>query len=143
MLPGANNSRPRTPQAPSANPRIPPAPASITLSVSNCRMTRQRPAPMAARIASSLCRTAARASSRLATLAQAIKSTKATAPSNTSSAVRTEPVTMASAIGTTPTDSVLSIHVGLAARKRSPTTFISARACATVTPGFRRPATRR
>jgi hypothetical protein len=38
-----------------------------------------RPAPSAARSASSFCRDAARESSRLATFAQAIRSTKATA----------------------------------------------------------------
>ena len=103
---------------------------------------RQRLAPIAARMASSLWRTAARASSRLATLAQAISSTKPTAPSSTSRARRTSS-TIDSFMGTTATLSEGSIHLGLALRKRSPTTFISARACASATPGLRRAAASR
>ena len=51
-----------------------------TASVSSCRTIRHRPAPSAARIEISRCRTDARASSRFATLAHAISSTSVTAP---------------------------------------------------------------
>ncbi len=54
--------------------------ASSTLSVSNCRTIRERPAPSAARIASSPRRWAPRASRRFVTFRQAIISTNATAP---------------------------------------------------------------
>ncbi len=54
-----------------------------TLSVSNCRMIRPRPAPTAARMAISRLRPVARASRRLATLAHAMSSTKPTAPAST------------------------------------------------------------
>ena len=60
----------------------PPANASIRLSVSNCRITRNRDAPSAVRIAISFCRVAALASSKFATFAQAISKTKLTAPNN-------------------------------------------------------------
>ena len=77
--------------APAANssPLDPPATPSRTLSVRSCRQTRQRPAPSAARIAISFCRTAERASNRLATFAQAINRTRPTAPSRTNSFVLT------------------------------------------------------
>ena len=67
---------------------IPPVIASSTLSVSNWRTRRARPAPSAVRIAISFCRAADLANSKLATFAQAISRTNATAPSNTSSAGR-------------------------------------------------------
>jgi hypothetical protein len=54
------------------------------LSVSNCRSSRNRPAPTAARIAISLCLATERASSRFPTLAYAMSRTKATAPNKTS-----------------------------------------------------------
>ena len=59
-----------------------------------------RPAPSAARIASSLRRPSARANSRLPTLAQAISSTSATAASSITSDVRMSP-TISSCSGTT------------------------------------------
>ncbi len=52
------------------------------LSVSICRRTRVRLAPIAARIAISFCRAALRARRRLATFAQAMRSTNPTAPSS-------------------------------------------------------------
>ena len=61
------------------------------LSVSNCRITRQRPAPSEARTAISRRRELYRASSRLATLAHATASSSPTAPSSTSSEVLTLP----------------------------------------------------
>ena len=66
-----------------AIPAIPPRRLSTRLSVSNCPTRRQRPAPRAARTASSLRRVAPLASSRLATFAQAISRTIATAPKAT------------------------------------------------------------
>ena len=60
-----------------ARPAMPPSAASTRLSVSTCLTMRPRPAPIAARIASSRERAASRASSRLATLPQAISSTSA------------------------------------------------------------------
>src|SRR5256885_4526411 len=80
-----------TPQNASNKPKPPPARESSTLSVSNWRATRSRPAPSATRTAISGCRAAARASRRLATFAQAMSRTNATAPSNTSNAPFTSP----------------------------------------------------
>ena len=50
------------PKAVMINPANPPMHASSTFSVSNCRISRNRPAPMAARMASSLWRVSVRAS---------------------------------------------------------------------------------
>ena len=91
-------------------------------------------------MASSFWRAAARASSRFATFAQAISSTNATAPSKTNKAVLTSP-TIASRMGMTATLSPLSIQVGYRRRNSSPRSFIWARACSIVTPGFKRAAT--
>jgi len=57
------------------NPATPPNKASNKLSVSNCRITRQRLAPRHRRTPISRCRDAARANSRLARLEQAINNT--------------------------------------------------------------------
>ena len=74
--------------APTAMPSTPPIAASTRLSVTNCRATRQRPAPSAERSDSSRIRTVARASSRFATLAQQISRTKPTTPRNRIDVVR-------------------------------------------------------
>jgi hypothetical protein len=58
------------------SPTRPPAVANRTLSVSNWRTMRARPAPRAARVASSFSRAMLRASSRLATLTDAMINTK-------------------------------------------------------------------
>ena len=71
---------------------MPPARESNTLSVSNWRTMRPRPAPIAARMANSRLRPVARTSSRLATLAHAISSTSPTAPSIVSSELRASPM---------------------------------------------------
>ena len=66
---------------PTTRSRIPnaaPAPDSTTLSVNNCRTSRQRDAPSATRRLSSCRRAVARASRRLAMLAQAMISTSTT-----------------------------------------------------------------
>ncbi|MCG3160997.1 MAG: hypothetical protein JMDDDDMK_02110 [Acidobacteria bacterium] len=94
---------------------------------------RQRPAPNAARTATSRCRPAARASSRLATFAQAISKTIPTAPSSTNKARRISPVNCVRS-GTT-----LTPQLALKSYERSnwpPMTFISACACSNVTPGL-------
>ena len=81
MVPGASEARiSRRPTHPSPTPRVPPAVERSTLSVSNCRITRTRPAPRADRTATSVRRAGPRASCRPATFAHAINSTKATAP---------------------------------------------------------------
>ncbi len=68
-------------------PAIPPNAASSSDSVSNCPISRARPAPIDSRTAISLARAAERASSRLAMLAQAISSTSPVTPSSRSSGV--------------------------------------------------------
>ena len=70
-------------QIESTRPSRLPMTASIMLSTSTCRASRQREAPSAARMVNSFCRPSARASCRLATLAQASSSTKPTAPAST------------------------------------------------------------
>ena len=67
-------------QRPVIDPSTPPIAASSKPSVSNCRASRRRPAPSAARTAISLPRTTLRESSKLATLAHAINRTKPTVP---------------------------------------------------------------
>ena len=79
--------------APAPGPARRPAPASSRLSVSICRDSRHRLAPMAARTASSRCRPMARASSRFATFTQATSNTMPTAATRTTSACRTSPTT--------------------------------------------------
>ena len=85
---GTHGNRASSPQTASRTPHAPPATASSTLSVKSSRISRRRPAPSAARIASSGERAAARASARLATFAAAISSTSATAPQSTNNALR-------------------------------------------------------
>jgi hypothetical protein len=80
------------PAAASASPITPPISASSVLSVSSWRTSRPRPAPSAARIASSRLRRSMRDSIRFATLAQAISSTQPTAPSSTKSVGRARSV---------------------------------------------------
>ena len=77
-----SESNHRMPATESRRPRAPATNASSTLSVSSCRMTCQRLAPIATRTLISPVRRAARASRRLATLEQAISSTKPTAPNS-------------------------------------------------------------
>jgi hypothetical protein len=69
-------------------PTAAPATASSTLSVSSCRTSRPRLAPIAARIDTSRVRPADRASSRFATFTHAISSTQHTAPNSTISELR-------------------------------------------------------
>jgi hypothetical protein len=74
-----------TPSHASATPKIPPKKESSRLSVRNWRKMRPRPAPRAARIATSVWRDAARANSSAATLAQAINNTNPTAACSSNS----------------------------------------------------------
>ena len=71
----------------SASPAIAPSPASTRLSIRNCAINLPRPAPSAARTATSRRRTAPRDSSRFARLTHAISRTAADAPSSTISDV--------------------------------------------------------
>ena len=64
-----------------ATPRNPPTTASTAPSIASCRINRPRPAPSAARVASSVIRDAPRASSRLATFTEAISITTPTTAS--------------------------------------------------------------
>ena len=82
------DSSARMPATPRVKPSAPPSIESMTLSVSNCRTIRPRPAPTAVLSAISRLRPIARTSMRLATLAQAISRTRPTAPSSTRSRVR-------------------------------------------------------
>src|SRR5436190_23775159 len=75
----------------STSPRPPLNNASSTLSVSTCRINRQRVAPIEERTAISLRRAKARASMRLAALAQAMTSTIRTAPISTAVNAHTVP----------------------------------------------------
>ncbi len=70
---------------------MPLSTASITLSISSWRITRQRDAPSATRTEISRARLVARDSSRLATFAQAISRTNATAPISDRNTVRIGP----------------------------------------------------
>ena len=80
-------------------PAAPPNTASAMLSVSNCRMMRERVAPSAERIVISRVLSLESASSRLATFAQAIRSTSVTPANNASSGARTS-FTASPCIGT-------------------------------------------
>src|SRR5262249_35921533 len=85
---GATTSSAFIHQKASATPRRPPKLDSKMLSVSSCRIRRDRCAPIAARIVNSFCRSIPRANSRFATLAQAIKSTTPTANERNRNKVR-------------------------------------------------------
>ena len=124
---------------PITSPIPPPIAESMTLSVSNWRMIRPRPAPMAARIVISRLRTVARTSSRFATFAHAISRTKLTAPSNTHNDERTFR-TMISCIGSTPKPPWRPSALGKVPRNSFAACCSCALAAASVIPGFSRPA---
>ena len=77
---GLIDSVTRSSQWEKKSPAAPPPKASSTLSVSNCRTSRQRPAPSAKRTAISRRRSPARANSSPARFAQASDSTSPTGP---------------------------------------------------------------
>ena len=97
---GASATNAATPQRASTRPAPADTAASSRLSVINCATIRPRPAPSAARTASSLARPVARAISRFATFAHAINNTRPTAP-NSSISVGLESPTSCSRSGTT------------------------------------------
>ena len=127
----------RMPTTPSTSPMAPPITESATLSVSSWRMIRPRPAPMAARSATSRLRAVARTSSRLATLAQAISRTNATA------ALRMSSVGRALLTNTCCSGSTLKLcspaaPVETSRENRCADCFSRACACSSVTPGLTR-----
>jgi hypothetical protein len=110
----------------------------MRLSVRNCLIMRERLAPNAVRTATPFWRAADRASNMCATLAHAMSSTKPAAPSSTSSVGRTSPTTL-SLSGVTVTPPLVP---GNSRSSRAVMVAISARACASVTPGASRAKTR-
>ena len=109
--------------------------------MSSCRTSRGRDAPSAVRIAISPLRAVARASSRLATLPQAMSRTSPTAPMSMMSDWAAASPTTTSRYGTS-----RSFHVsfsGYSCSSWRAIPSISRCACATVTPGARRPRPRR
>ena len=104
--------------------------------MSNWRAMREPVAPKARRMASSFCRAAPRARSKLATFTQAMSSTNPTAASKAVNVVRRVFIPnslMGITVAPMPTSSL-----GYCSRMRAPMASISARACATPTPGFKR-----
>ena len=87
MVSGTSVSRNRIAGTASASPATAPSPASTRLSVRNCAASLPRPAPSAARTATSRPRAAPRDISRFARLTHAISRSAADAHSNTISAV--------------------------------------------------------
>ncbi len=83
-----------------SRPAMPPATEKRRLSVRHCWTSRIRPAPSAARVASSFSRATLRASIRFATFTAAISSTAAMPASRMNSAGLTAP-TVWSMVGTT------------------------------------------
>ena len=81
IVAGFSSRRSRAIHHATAIPARPAMDESITLSISICRIRRERPAPRAERIAISRTRAVARASKKLAALAQAIISTRTKTPS--------------------------------------------------------------
>ena len=79
-----------------AQPEHGPQQESAMLSVNICRSRRRRPAPSAARMASSLCRAPRRANCRFERFAQTTNITTPTAHASTSNAGRTGPLTYCS-----------------------------------------------
>ena len=131
----------RKPTTPAARPSTPPATASSVLSVSNCRTTRERCAPSAARVAISRRRRCPRASSSVATLAHPINSTNTTAPVSIRRAGLTSP-TIASRSGTAQKSSQGPIESGNFCLKSDDVLVSCSPARATVRFGNIRPTTR-
>ena len=113
------------------------------LSVNNWRMRRKRLAPIARRMASSLCRTEARASCRIATLVQATNRTK---PTSAMSSPATENKLRSNSGSTLLIGTRVTVHrllwLGWTCSTCRVRMFMLARACSKVTPGFRRPTTK-
>ena len=128
----------RMPRTPSTSPIAPPITDSATLSVSSCRMIRPRPAPMAARSATSRLRAVARTSSRFATLAQAISRTNATAALRISSVGRAFLTNTCCIRSTLKPLFVPQRLSGTSRGIRRADSFSRACACSSVTPGLSR-----
>ena len=125
--------------APHANatPSTPPRAPSSRPSVASWRTMRSRPAPMAARTASSCARARPRPSSRLARLAQAMSSTHSEAPQSATSSSRDwRGSSSRIAITAMP---LSPSSAGNCRRWFAATTSMSARALASVAPGLSRP----
>ena len=119
-----------------------PAIASVRLSITSSRMTRQRLAPSATRSASSFDRSAARTISRLATLTQASSSTSSVATCCTTRNAAAPMSTTDAASGI-----VLTVQprlvAGYCCASRAAVAAISACACAGDAPSWSRPITDR
>ena len=122
----------------SAAPRTPPNVESSTLSVSNWRMSRPRVAPSEARSAISRCLVAARESKRFETLAQAISRSMPTAPKRIQSTSRS-PLGKVSLNESKPTRHFSGKAAGSRCLRSAMMGRRSVSACASVTPGFKRP----
>ncbi len=140
-VPGGVSARSTsTPQYASTTPVAPPTAPSATLSVSSCLRIAPRPAPIAARSATSRSRPPARASSRFAMLTHAITSSRPTAPMSASSAGFTGPASC-SCSGTTRKFSP-AFSPGYCSTIPRANADSSDLACSTVLPGAMRASTR-
>ena len=140
---GRYDQRMSRPHFPNNSPIAPPPSPRRKLSVSNWRISCERPAPIASRIAISRRRAEARARSRLATFEHAMSRTSPTIVSNTapprSSGRRIPGNTTASASGATEILRPL-FESGYCCSSARAALLKFASACAAVTPGLSRPA---
>jgi len=136
---GTNRVSKRTAPAATSTPAAPPVSASTRLSVISWRTRRSRPAPMAVRTASSRCRANPRAINRFARFAQAISSTQSAAPLSAISNNRDCCDTSSRSRFTVAP--VCRFSRGNCLSSCAAITPISARACSSDTPGFRRAST--
>ena len=124
----------------STSPTPPLNNASNTLSVSTCRINRQRVAPIEERTAISRRRARARASMRLAALAQAMTSTIRTAPISTAVNAHTVPRKGDGTVVDGKTAAPKSLlYLGSISSSRRINAVNSASACGALTPGVKRP----
>ncbi len=128
-------------QTASASPASPPATASIVDSVRSCLIILELRAPRAERMASSRSRVAARARDRFATFAHAINNRKPTAARSIHRSRLTSPVIRSCRLRRITVQPALA--AGYCEARRAWIVSMSERAAARVTPGFRRPTTRR
>ena len=134
MVSGTSVSRNRMTGIASASPAMAPSPASTRLSIRNCVINRPRPAPSAARTATSRRRTAPRDISRFARLTHAISRIAADAPSSTISDVCVLPAS-SSRNGVTTAERGRGRCCAVTRRLNA---AIASRACSSVTPGLSR-----
>ena len=142
---GASVTSSRSAPYASPSPTRPPHTPSATLSVSSSRAMCPRPAPSAARIASSCCRPSARTRSRLATLAHAISRTRPIVPISSHSDVPASPMRSCFSGRTTgarrASSNILTLNPGNGGKRVNESGIMratSAVACAIVTPGLSR-----